>query len=218
MIGRLGTLRPVRLSWILFGGSAVVVATVAAVIVVRWRIDDASPAVDGGSVVLLGDSITAQGDWAAVLPDLPIVNHGYSGYTTEQLVPVAAEVASGGPRAVFVLTGTNDIRDGRNVEWSASWLESLLDELVGSPVDTTVVVQTVLPRGDAVDEVRAINEAIVSVAESRGVDVVDLYAAFDDGSGALRAAETTDGVHLSPAGYARWSAILAAAVDELVGA
>jgi lysophospholipase L1-like esterase len=185
--------------------ASIVIATAVVALVRRngGQSDTAQP----GSVVLLGDSITAGGDWARLLPDATIANYGRPGFTTEQLVPVAAEVASRTPRAVFVLTGTNDIRDGRPAEWSAGNLRELLDRLA-TAAGTTVVVQTVLPRGDRPDEVEAINQAIVETATEAGVAVVDLHPDFDDGNGALRPEETTDGIHLSAAGYERWAGIL----------
>jgi lysophospholipase L1-like esterase len=189
-----------------------IVIAIAVVALVR-RSGGQSDAAQPGSVVLLGDSITAGGDWARLLPEAPIANYGRPGFTTEQLVPVAGEVASRTPRAVFVLSGTNDIRDGRPAEWTANHLRELLDRLASSP-DTTVVVQTVLPRGDHPDEVEAINQTIIETATEAGVAVVDLHPDFDDGNGALRTEETTDGIHLSAAGYERWAGILEPLVED----
>ena len=145
----------------------------------------------------------------------PIVNQGYSGYTTEQLVPVAGFVGDARPRAVLVLTGTNDIRDGRSPEWTAMRLHGLLDELARRSPDTVVVVQTLLPRADQHAAVRATNDAISAVAGSRGIQVLDLHEPFDNGAGGLRAGETTDGVHLSADGYRRWSALLEPLIARL---
>ena len=55
---------------------------------------------------------------------------------------------------------------------------------------------------------REANLAIRRLASERGLELLDLHVAFDDGTGALRADETTDGVHLAAAGYERWAAEL----------
>lgn len=202
--------------WVLVGGVGVSVLTV--LLAARWwsdRTTDVTATIDGTSIVLLGDSITHGGDWSSLLPDVPVVNHGHPGFTTEQLVPIADEIADRGPNAVFVLTGTNDIRDARPPAWSRAHLTELLDAFAEQSPTTTVVVQTVLPRADAPDQVRALNVMIEEVAVERGLPVLDLHGTFDDGSGGLRPDETDDGVHLTPEGYRRWADVLRDAVASL---
>jgi lysophospholipase L1-like esterase len=160
------------------------------------------------TIVLLGDSLTEEGDWAALLPTWPIANRGHSGYTTAQLLDDSQEIASHRPRSVFILTGTNDIRDGHPPSWTVDRLGELVDGLQRGAPDTVLVLQTILPRSDARREVREANRAIRRLASERGLELLDLHAAFDDGTGALRADETTDGVHLAAAGYERWAAEL----------
>lgn len=166
--------------------------------------------------MLLGDSITERGDWDDLLPDRPVSNHGYSGYTSEQLVPVAEDVAADRPRLVLVLTGTNDIRDGHGPEWTIRRLEQIIERFQSDSPATRVVLQTVLPRADAPAEVLVLNGAIVELASARGLAVLDLHPLFDDGRGGLRSAETTDGLHLSAAGYERWAAVLDRDLDGLL--
>jgi lysophospholipase L1-like esterase len=222
-------------------GATIVIATAVglAVFAVTRDVDDEPAGIGVDSVVMLGDSITAGGDWGALLGGIDVVNAGYPGYTTEQLVPVAAHVAAAEPSLVYVLTGTNDIRDEHPASWTSDQLGRLLDQLAASPdtepdtepdiepdtepdtepgtepdtepdiePDIEVVLQTVLPRADRPTEVVAINEAIAELAEVRGLDVLDLYPEFDDGAGGLRPDETTDGIHLSPAGYDRWAELV----------
>jgi len=193
-------------------GATVVVATaVGLALFAATRDGTGQPAgsadIGVDSVVMLGDSITAGGDWNALLPGVEVANAGYPGFTTRQLVPVAADVAAARPSLVFVLAGTNDIRDDHPASWTSDQMARLLDNLT-SAADTEVVVQTVLPRADRPAAVVAINEAIRALADERGLDVLDLYPAFDDGAGGLRPAETTDGIHLSADGYARWAELL----------
>ena len=169
--------------------------------------------IDSDSIVMLGDSITEQADWMSLLPGRPVVNHGHAGFTTEQLVPIADSIGEARPRLVFVLTGTNDIRDGQPPEWTAEQLERVLDALSRGSTDTGVIVQTILPRADQPLAVDATNGAVRAVAAERGIRILDLHEAFDDGAGALRQHETTDGIHLSTDGYRRWASL----INPLVG-
>lgn len=190
--------------------AAVAVSLIAGALLVGrfWKEDRSLRAVDDRSIVMLGDSITAEGDWSGLFADLPIVNAGRSGFTTAELVSVAGEVAAGHPRLLLILTGTNDIRDQREPSWTRSHLEELIGVVQLTSPTTRIVVQTILPRADRPTEVIATNEAIRSLASDKGVDVIDLYADFDDGNGGLRRHETSDGVHLSDAGYERWAVAL----------
>ncbi len=193
-------------------------AAVMTVTLVWWQGRGELPreAIDADSIVMMGDSITFGGDWDGLLPDVPVANRGYPGFTTEQLLPVAEEVAAGAPRAVFLMTGTNDIRDGRPPAWTVAHLEDILDLFAERSPGTEVIVQSILPRAEKADEIVATNDAIIASVTGRGVEYVDLHTGFDDGSGGLRPAETTDGWHLSDAGYRRWSeqlAVLVAALD-----
>jgi len=194
-----------------------VVAGVAAVAVAAvWVVTDRVRSEDGqvrrpiddDSIVMLGDSITAGGDWDALLPGRKVVNQGYPGFTTAQLLPVAVDVAASTPATVFVLTGTNDVRDSLPPQRTQNDLAAILDVFDAASPQTRVVIQTVLPRAATAAEIVATNEAISALAARRGLEVLDLYPEFDDGSGGLRAAETTDGWHLSVVGYDRWSGLV----------
>ena len=167
------------------------------------------------TIVMLGDSITEEGPWSTNFSDPPVANRGYSGYTTAQLVDVARGVAEARPSAVYILTGTNDIRDDRPPSWTVQHLGTILDEFERTSPDTVVTVQTILPRADRRADVVAANLAIVEIARSRGFDVLDLHRVFDDGNGALRPVDTRDGIHLSQAGNLRWADVLRSEFAQL---
>lgn len=190
---------------------AAIVAVVAGMGFAAWRGGtEADESVEEGTqrIVMLGDSITEQGDWFAMFPDRTIVNAGFSGYTSEQLVPLVRDVVDAESDAVFVLAGTNDVFNGRPPEWTVEQLDRLITEVETTAPEARIVIQTVLPAEERSAEVVATNAAIRSVAAARGLEVLDLYPAFDDGNGALRGAETYDGVHLTTIGYDRWATLL----------
>jgi lysophospholipase L1-like esterase len=189
--------------------SAVASSVAVGACLLSWRADDRRhEVIDTESIVMLGDSITAEGDWASLFADLPVVNAGRSGFTTAELVPVASEVAAARPRLLLILTGTNDIRDQRGPWWTRRSLGELVAVVRETSPSTRIVLQTVLPRADHSDEVVATNEEIRKLADETGVELLDIHPAFDDGTGALRKNETSDGIHLTDAGYHRWREVL----------
>lgn len=200
-------------------------ATLAAIVVVAtvatgawwWRDRQRSDRpVPESAVVLLGDSITAGGDWSELLPGVPVVNEGHPGFTTDQLAARIADIGAAQPVAVLVMTGTNDVRDGLPAARTVAGLDRLLDDLAARSPRTTVVVQSILPRRETASQIIETNAALRELAARRGLQYLDLHASFDDGSGGLRAEETTDGWHLSEAGYRRWAGLIAPVVDALV--
>lgn len=167
------------------------------------------------SIVLLGDSLVAGGRWSALLRSRRVANEGHRGYTTEELREPTIRIAAARPRAVIIMSGTNDIRDGHGPAWTAAALETILDHLASDAPETEVVVQSILPRSPDGERVAATNVTIERLATARGVRYLDLHPHFDRGDGRLRDAETTDGIHLSRAGYRRWADLLRPTVREL---
>lgn len=192
-----------------------VVASIAGLAVVSMlRTSGDSSRIAEDSIVMLGDSITAEADWHRLLPDQRLVNEGHPGFTTAQLVTVAERIAAADPAAVVVLTGTNDIRDGHPPAWTRARLEQLIDRLQHGS-EATIVVQTILPRADAPAAVQQVNAEIRELTARRGLQLLDLYETFDDGTGALPSHETYDGLHLTVEGYKRWANELQPVLQDL---
>jgi lysophospholipase L1-like esterase len=204
--------------WLLAVGSILLISA-GAVAVFSWQRKTTRGAITSTTVVMLGDSITEEGDWGALLPGHDVANRGYPGFTTEELVEAAEAVAEAEPAVVFVLTGTNDIRDGRTAGWTEAQLSEMLDHFDRVAPETSLVLQTILPRADAPDQVAVANESIRQIASDRGIPVLDLHPAFDNGAGGLRPSDTTDGIHLADPGYRRWAGLVAellASADPVV--
>ena len=62
-----------------------------------------------------------------------------------------------------------------------------------------------------------VNELLPSIAERHGAEYVDLWPAFADEDGKLSRAYTTDGLHLSGAGYKRWAEMVRPLLDNNAG-
>jgi lysophospholipase L1-like esterase len=160
------------------------------------------------TIVLIGDSHTSLGKWEDLFSTYEIENRGFPGVTTDQLMFTVEDVAASRPRAVLLLSGSNDVALGRPPEWTGARLEELLDVFAQASPDTLVVLQTIPPRADLAGVVPFTNEEIRRVAGERGLPLIDLYPLLDNGYGGLRLGETDDGIHLSETGYLLWSAQL----------
>ncbi len=180
----------------------------------------ASPTVS--RVVFLGDSITrgwGTGEAATFFADRPYLNRGIGGQTTEQMLArFPTDVLALTPAAVVILAGINDIAGNtgkRTPAQIAGNVASMVELALARGIRPLLL--SVLPVSDATlagdrpqvrtgmfppDIIYAVNRALAAEARRLGVPLVATHAAMADVSGHLRKEFTTDGLHLSPLGYA----------------
>ena len=160
----------------------------------------------GPPVVLLGDSITLDGDWAALLPGVPVRNAGVGGDTTASALDRVGAAVTGRPSRVFVLIGTNDVGAGEPEEAVLTRYERLLSRVAAAAPDADVVVQSVLPREAAYGPaLLRLNAGLRELTERRGLAYLDLWPAFLGEDSGIRPELTDDGLHLSAPGYRLWA-------------
>ena len=169
-------------------------------------------------IVFIGNSITFWADWNELTGSLSVKNRGIPGDITFGLLERLGDVVKGKPAKIFILIGINDL--ARNIPDDViinNHLRMVRQIQSGSPA-TRIYLQTLLPTNRSFDKlkshynkeerIRAINRALHEMAASQGCTLVDLYTHFADSEGQLKQEYTWDGVHLTPAGYARWIEIL----------
>lgn len=164
-----------------------------------------------GDVVMLGDSITAGGQWDEIFPRVPIKNRGIGGDTTTGVLARLDDIVNSRPAAVFIKIGTNDLTHGpdeRAVSYR-QYREIVARISEGSP-GTALYLQSILPRAeDRRSEVEAFNREIQSIAAATGSTYINLYPAFLAQDGSIEDSITGDELHLNGPGYAIWQAQLA---------
>ncbi len=165
-------------------------------------------------LAFFGDSITADSNFAEYFPDRTIVNLGVYGDTLTDLLARVDEVRAAKPKQIFLLGGINCLRPD-NVERCAEQYAALLDALREACPDAAICVESVLPVGAELDPdgsendaVRRFNAALVTLAQEKGCDYVDIYAAYEQ-DGALNPALTRDGIHLNFTAYGPWADCIA---------
>jgi len=173
-------------------------------------------------VVLIGASHTlAWGDTSKALPGLRVVNRGVRGQLVPQyLLRFRQDILELKPKVVVIegcaINATYDVPLKLLEDSYASMAEIARLHGVEPILATTMPVGAELERrlAGTNEEVRRINEVVQNLAKRQGYLVVDYYGAIAEPDGTLPAAESSDGMHCSPAIYHRMAAALRPVIDR----
>jgi alpha-glucosidase len=168
-------------------------------------------------IVMIGDSITHQGNWEQALGRHDVVNWGIPGYTTGQLAWTFKDVVREHPQAkvVFLEGGINDLTLGippdriftNYVQAVAWWREHGV-----IPVVQSVILKTNEP--DTNTTIVALNARLRAYCEAKHIEFLDLnFVLASDGH--LKPELSTDGTHLQPAAYPLWAVMVKASLARL---
>jgi lysophospholipase L1-like esterase len=174
-------------------------------------------------IVMLGDSLTAGGNWGGLPPKVSVSNEGVGGDSTQGILERLGTILQADPDAVFLQAGINDLFSGLPPEVVARNHALIWDRLNADLPGLFLTVCSLIPVRNGGDDTRAINEAVRAtnamlrdMAVRRGVRFVDLYSALSDSDGGLPAGLTADGVHLKPEGYDIWRRSLSPVFVEVM--
>jgi lysophospholipase L1-like esterase len=164
-----------------------------------------------GRVVFLGDSITEMTDWGDWFPELRTMNRGIGGQAICD-VALRLDTALIAPKAISLMIGTNDLHGlgkSSNIEDIADQMRALVQQIQHMAPSVPLFINSITPRSIHFrDRIILLNQHYREIAEESGAIYVDLWPAFSDGDGAIRTELTTEGLHLSVAGYKLWTDIL----------
>lgn len=164
-------------------------------------------------VVFLGDSITYGGDWHDLFPQYPVENRGIGGDSTLGLLNRLDQIIALQPSQIFLMIGTNDLCYGRSIPKIIDNYRLILSRFQRELPSTKVYVQSVLPFNDTMfparglrnnNEIVKLNAELNKVAEQYRYPYLNLTNAFTGTDGRLPVEYTSDGLHLSKAGYLCW--------------
>ena len=165
-----------------------------------------------GSVVFAGDSLV--GGWRTLaedLPGMPVANVGIGGEPTRGLLfRFKEDVLDLNPKAIVLLTGSNDLSARQDIRQTRSNIVEMLDMAERAQPGVPIVLCTLPPRDNPKSPIDPnqlidLNKLIASVAEGRAnVAVLDLYPLLADPDGRPHAEYFgADRGHLSPEGFKR---------------
>ena len=173
-------------------------------------------------IIFIGDSIVEYYPLQELLQtNKVLINRGIRGYKTDLLLDsLDAHLFGPALDKVFILIGTNDI--GKEIPQSETLenLEGVIQKISREYPLAQIQLLSVLPVNEAPaykstvyvrsnEKIQALNQAYRQLASAyMNVQFIDLYDAFLDEGGQLRPDYTTDGLHLTIAGYAALSKAL----------
>ena len=181
-------------------------------------------AVKEPAIIFIGDSIVEYFPLHELLQSpKTLVNRGIRGYKTDLLLEnLDAHLFGQSLDKVFLLIGTNDIGKEMPQAETLANLEAVIQEISRDYPLAQIQLLSVLPVNEQEqykgtvyirtnEKIQALNRAYQELAQAYyQVSYVDVYSSLLDEVGQLAEAYTTDGLHLSVAGYR----ILAQALQE----
>jgi lysophospholipase L1-like esterase len=169
--------------------------------------------------ILVGDSLSLwfPSQW---LPYGQLwLNQGISGENSGQILKRLSAFAKTRPDTLYVMAGTNDLRQGVSDRVILDNIRQIVRRLRSNHPEAQVVVQSILPtRLSAIPNQRIynLNQQIAAIAQQEGTGFLNLYSLFADEQGQLQQDLTTDGIHLTRRGYQVWQEALNYADSVLV--
>jgi lysophospholipase L1-like esterase len=178
--------------------------------------EDSKP---GESIVFVGDSITAGGDWQAWFPEYDVHVEATPGDATDRLNERLPSVIEIQPETLAILIGANDFGQSRSVEFVVRSIEYFLAMVRQDVPGSRTLVQSILPRGrEYSEDIQDANRHLRQYARNVNAQYLDLWATMATEEGELKPEYTTDRLHLTPEGYQAWLSELRPALERLADA
>jgi len=158
------------------------------------------------TIVMYGNSITAQGKWVELLGRTDVINNALPGQATFHFLQlIQSHVIDLHPRVCFIKGGINDITWGVKQDSIQSHFKTMLEMLVQNRI-IPVVTLTVYEQNDpsSKKEVDALNAFLVSFCTKNHITYIDLNRYISDSTG-LRAEYAVDKKHLNTKAYEIWA-------------
>jgi lysophospholipase L1-like esterase len=166
---------------------------------------------DRSLTIVVGDSLAQWLPLGNLPPQQLWLNQSVSGETTAHMLDRLSYFADTRPRAIHIMGGINDLKQGVPEAEVVNNLAAMLTRLHQQHPQARLVVYSILPTRLGhlpSDRIQRVNRQLAAIATRRGATFVDLHPSFSDAGGQLRPELTTDGLHLSPQGYVLWRSAL----------
>ena len=166
-------------------------------------------------IIFIGDSIVEYYPLQELFGDaMTIVNRGIRGYQTRLLLEnLDAHLYGDAVDQIVLLIGTNDIGKDIPINEALDNLERVIQSIARDYPLSQIKLLSILPVNEGEkykqtvyirtnEKIREWNQAYEALASAYvQVDFVSIYDSLTDTEGQLQSAYTTDGLHLSVAGY-----------------
>ena len=168
--------------------------------------------------LFLGDSIMHAYDLEHYFPGIYTVNSGENGDNVDMILEdMEKRVFQYNPSKVFLLIGTNDIRDEHSDEHIVHGIEEIIEKIQERQKYTKIYVLSIYPvnrRNDLYDNIdmvsvgdrtndriESLNKQIQFLCNQKKISYIDLYSKMLDDNGDLKIEYTLEGLHLTEKAY-----------------
>ena len=166
-------------------------------------------------ILFIGDSLTEWFKLEKYFPDVDIINEGIAGDTTYGVLERLDGVIDVSVDMIFLMIGINDVFNGFQKDDIIENQELIIEQVLTHVNGTKVIVQSLLPVNESMlgspsylnKLIKYINKELKSHCDARKLTYLNLFPEFLEGK-EMKKEYTTDGGHLSPAGYDLWASVL----------
>lgn len=164
--------------------------------------------------LFLGDSITEYYDLDKYFPDMPVVNSGIAGDTTDDILSdMKGRVYDYNPSKVFILIGTNDMLEDKTNEEIVNNIKEIVNGIKENRSEAEIYIESIYPVNRSMDrrlymvgsrqnkDIIEINKMIKEYCDEEGLTYINTYDELLDEDGNLKKDYSEDGLHLSSEGY-----------------
>jgi lysophospholipase L1-like esterase len=157
------------------------------------------------TTVMLGDSITDEGQWDELLDNPLVQNRGISGDTTQGVLQ-RLDSTNKSIKQVFIMIGVNDIMRGKEAEVYLNYLKIIK---FFQDRNIKVYIQSTLFIGEKRAEnfnpkIEELNKKLEAFAKENSITFINLNQIFA-GNKMLEKEFTFDDLHLNGAAYKLWA-------------
>ena len=161
---------------------------------------------DKYKIVMLGDSITDEGEWAELLDSRLVQNRGISGDTTDGVLQRLDSINKSAEK-VFIMIGVNDIMRGKSVDEIFFNYQKIIQILKEKKIK--VYIQSTLFIGEKRAEnfnikVETLNIKLKQFASDNNLIFIDLNKILSSNK-MLKHEFTSDDLHINGSAYKLWA-------------
>lgn len=186
----------------------------------RCEAFDKEPAIGKKDIVMLGNSLTEKGgDWAKRLANKYVINRGIVGDEALGIFDRLEPIVKGHPKRIYLMIGINDLSHTSLLDSIAGNIQKVVHKIRTQSPQTNLYVQSILPINESFGRysnlngktnlIPELNKKIESLAKAENARYLNFFPLFKEAeSNTLCRKFTTDGIHLTAAGYLIWEKAL----------
>ena len=162
--------------------------------------------------LFLGDSITYFYDLENYFPNMPVVNSGIISNTTDDILDdMENRVYRYNPSKVFILIGTNDLRDKKSPDEIFSNIKNIIIKIKENRPAAKIYIESIYPVNPNIDEdsvegrknsdILKVNKELKNYSKKINITYIDVHTELVGKDGNLKEDYSKDGLHLNNKGY-----------------